>query len=358
MKRLILFCVFLLALTGCADGGEQPQGTAPAVVTPPGPGTLAVMTHDSFAISEAVIEQFEQEHNIDVTFLPSGDTGAALNRAILSKESPLADVFYGVDNTFLSRALSEDIFEAYESPVLENIPEEFILDPEMRALPVDYGDVCINYDVAYFEDNNLPVPQSLEELTDSQYNGLLVAENPATSSPGLAFLLATIAHFGEEGYLDYWAQLRDNGVVVVNDWNTAYYTNFTQAGQGEQPMVVSYASSPVAEVVFAEQPLDEAPTASIVGPQACFRQVEFVGILRGTPNRELAEAFVDFMLSETFQQDIPLQMFVFPVNANAELPEEFARFAQIPEQPARMDPQLIGDHRDQWVQGWTETVLQ
>ena len=357
MKRSILFIVLMIFLAGCASGNEQPQGTAPAVVTPSGPGTLAVMTHDSFAVSEAVIEQFEQEHNVDVTFLPSGDTGAALNRAILSRESPLADLFFGVDNTFLSRALSEDIFEIYESPVLENIPDEFILDPEFRALPVDYGDVCINYDISYFEENELPVPQTLEELTDPQYEGLLVVENPATSSPGLAFLLATIAHFGEEGHLDYWAQLRDNGVVVVNDWNTAYYTNFTQAGQGEQPMVVSYASSPVAEVIFAEQPPEEAPTASIVGPQACFRQVEFVGILRGTQNRALAEQFIDFMLSETFQQDIPLQMFVFPVNSNAELPEEFLQFAQIPDEPARMDPQLIGENREQWIQGWTETVL-
>lgn len=358
MKRLILFIVCLLVLTGCASGGEQPQETAPAAETASGPRTLAVMTHDSFAVSEAVIAQFEQEHNVDVTFLPSGDTGAALNRAILSKASPLADVFYGVDNTFLSRALNEDIFETYESAVLENIPDEFKLDPEFRALPVDYGDVCINYDIAYFEENNLPVPQSLEELTDPQYNGLLVVENPATSSPGLAFLLATIAHFGEDGYLDYWTQLRENGAVVVNDWNTAYYTNFTRAGQGEQPMVVSYASSPVAEVIFAEEPLDEAPTGSIIGPQTCFRQVEFVGILQGTPNRELAEQFVDFMLSEPFQEDIPLQMFVFPVNADAQLPEEFAQFAQIPEEPARMDPQMIGENRDQWVQGWTETVLQ
>ncbi|HZW04490.1 MAG TPA: thiamine ABC transporter substrate-binding protein, partial [Anaerolineaceae bacterium] len=215
-----------------------------------------------------------------------------------------------------------------------------------------------NVDLSYFAENNLPIPQTLEELTEPQYSGLLVVENPATSSPGLAFLLATIAHFGEEGYLDYWAALRDNDVVVVNDWNTAYYTNFTQAGQGEQPMVVSYASSPVAEVVFAEQPPEEAPTGSIVGPQACFRQVEFVGILRGTQNRALAEQFIDFMLSEPFQEDIPLQMFVFPVNPNAQLPEEFEQFAQMPEQPAAMDPQLIGDNRETWVQGWTEVVLQ
>jgi thiamine transport system substrate-binding protein len=198
-------------------------------------------------------------------------------------------VFYGVDNTFLTRALAEDLFIPHDSPMLAQIPDEFKLDPGNRALPVDYGDVCINYDKAYFATNDLPVPTSLEELTDPQYAGLLVAQNPATSSPGLAFLMATIAHFGEDGYLDYWAALKQNGLVVVSDWETAYYTNFSgSTGQGPQPMVVSYGSSPAAEVIFAETELDQAPTGSIIGPDTCFRQIEFVGILRNTPNPDLA----------------------------------------------------------------------
>jgi len=342
-KMLVPMLIGLLVLTACG---------------PREPATLTVMTHDSFAASEEVIRAFEQENNVKVTFLASGDTGTALNKAILSKDAPLADVFYGVDNTFLSRALEADIFEPYESPALKEIPAEFQLDPQHRALPVDYGDVCINYDKAYFAQRNLPIPQSLEDLTRPQYRGLLVVENPATSSPGLAFLLATVAHFGDPGYLDFWRALRANDVVVAPDWETAYYTHFSgSSGRGPQPMVVSYGSSPPAEVIFAEQPLEDAPTASLVGPGMCFRQIEFVGILKGTKHRALARKFVDFMLSVRFQEDMPLQMFVFPVHPAAKLPEAFVRYAQIPDQPATLDPALIAANREKWIQAWTEVVL-
>ena len=202
------------------------------------------------------------------------------------------------------------------------------------------------------------MPQSLEDLTKPEYKGLLVVESPATSSPGLSFLLATIAHFGEDGYLDYWKALRANGVVVVNDWETAYYTNFSgSSGRGPQAMVVSYGSSPAAEVFFAENPPAEAPTASMTGPDTCFRQVEFVGILKGTKNRALAEKWVDFMLSKTFQEDMPLQMFVFPVNTKAALPEVYQKHVQAPEKPASLDYAVIAKNRDAWIKAWDEAVV-
>jgi thiamine transport system substrate-binding protein len=345
------FLTFLIIafLGACAPLGPE---------TPSGSRTLTVMTHDSFAVSEDLIVQFENEHNVKISFVRSGDTGSALNQAILSKENPLADVFYGVDNTFLTRALQENIFEAYQSPLLATIPDQFKLDPDNFALPVDYGDVCINYDKAYFEANDLAVPDSLQALSQPEYAGLLVTETPATSSPGLAFLMATIAHFGEDGYLDYWRNLSDNGLVVASDWETAYYSNFSgSTGQGPQPMVVSYGSSPAAEVIFAERELEEAPTASIIGPDTCYRQIEFVGILRGTQNRKLAENFVDFMLSVPFQEDIPMQMFVFPVSTEAELPAIFAENVQIPDQPAMLPIDLIDQNREGWIEAWMETVL-
>jgi thiamine transport system substrate-binding protein len=324
----------------------------------PEPQTLTIMTHDSFAVSEELIREFEEVNGVRISFVRSGDTGAALNQAILSKDNPLADVFYGVDNTFLTRALEEEIFLAYNSPLLEDIPDEFQLDPTNHALPVDFGDVCINYDKAYFEDAGLPVPTSLEDLVKPEYASLLVTENPATSSPGLAFLMATVAHFGEEGYLDFWRDLAANGLVVVSDWETAYYANFSgSSGQGPQPMVVSYGSSPAAEVIFAETELDEAPTASIIGPDTCYRQIEFVGILQGTKNRELAEAFVDFMLGTSFQEDIPMQMFVFPLNQNAVLPQAFTENVQIPSDPASLSPDLIDENREKWIDAWLEVVL-
>jgi thiamine transport system substrate-binding protein len=349
MKHIFLISSFFFLLAACAP---QPTATESAQ-----PQTLTVMTHDSFAISEGVVKSFEDANNAKVVFLQSGDAGAMLNKAILTKDAPLADLLFGVDNTFLSRALGADIFEAYDSPMLQEIPDEFKFDTSNRALPVDYGDVCINYDKSYFAENNLSVPQSLEDLTKPEYKSLLVVENPATSSTGLAFLVATITHYGD-AFTDYWRALKENDVVVVDGWETAYYTNFSgSSGHGPQPMVVSYATSPAAEVLFAETPLDDAPTASIIGPDTCFRQIEFVGILKGTQQRALAEKFVDFMLGKQFQEDMPLQMFVSPVNPNATLPDEFTKYAQIPSQPAVSSPDKIASNRDQWIQAWTDVVL-
>ncbi len=327
-----------------------------ASCAPQGPVTLTVMTHDSFAISEDVVTTFETANNVDVVFLASGDTGTMLNKAILAKDAPLADVMFGVDNTFLSRALEADIFDAYQSLALSDVPAEFVLDASYRALPVDYGDVCINYDKKYFEENNLAVPASFEDLAKPEYNGLLVVENPATSSPGLAFMLATRAYFGDS-FLDYWQSLKDNGVVVVDSWETAYYTNFSaSSGQGPQPMVVSYASSPAAEVFFASEPPADAPTASIVASGMCFRQIEFVGILKNGQNRDLAEKFVDFMLGKQFQEDMPLNMFVYPVNQIAQLPEVFTKYAQVASQLADISYDDIAANRDAWIEAWNEVM--
>lgn len=320
--------------------------------------TLTVMTHDSFAVSDEIIAFFEQENGVKINFLFGGDAGGMLNKAILSKDAPVADILYGVDNTFLSRALEEGIFEPYQSPMLEGIPDEFILDKEFGALPVDFGDVCINVDVGFFNERALPFPTTLEDLTQPEYQGMLVVQNPATSSPGLAFLLATIVEYGRDGYLDYWARLKDNGVVVVNDWETAYYINFSgSSGQGPQPMVVSYGTSPAAEVIFSEEPVTAAPTQSLTGKNMCFRQIEFAGILSGTKNRELAEIFIDYMLSQKFQEDIPLNMFVFPVNRNARVPDEFVEFIQVPEEPASLPLLEISGERENWIEAWRQLML-
>ena len=318
--------------------------------------TLSVMTHDSFSISQELLENFQDENNVQVRFLKSGDTGTTVNKAILAKDKPLADVFYGVDNTFLSRALGEEIFEPYQSPWLSAIPDNFKLNSEFAVSPVDYGDVCLNIDAAYFEDNRLQPPEKLEDLLDSQYKDLLVVENPATSSPGLAFLLATVGHFGDPGYLDYWKGLVDNNVLVVNDWEVAYYQEFSRSG-GSRPIVVSYGSSPPFEVIYSETPITEPPTSAIVSDGACFRQIEFVGILKGTKNRDLAERWIDFMLSPAFQEEIPLQMFVFPVNEKAILDEIFEKHLAIPENPAFVSPEDIADNREKWINEWTQVVL-
>ncbi|RCK74265.1 MAG: thiamine ABC transporter, substrate-binding component [Anaerolineae bacterium] len=346
------WAVILLGISLLATACSTPTATPTPTENP----LLTVMTHDSFAATETVIAAFETEHQVKVQFLKAGDVGSALNKAILAKGNPLADVFYGVDNTFFSRAIAEDLFEPYASPLLTEIPTTFRLDAQNRLLPVDYGDVCLNYDRNFFTEKGIQPPQNLDDLIKPEYKSLLVVQNPALSSPGLAFLLTTIGVYGTDGYLDYWKKLVENDVKVVNDWESAYYSEFSVHG-GTRPIVVSYSSSPPAEVIFAETPIDEPPTGVVTEGRSCFRQIEFVGILKGAKNRPMAEKWVDFMLSKTFQEDMPLQMFVFPVNPNAQLPDEFTRFVVIPSETAQVDPQAIEQNREAWIQAWSEAVL-
>ncbi|MEM7112445.1 MAG: thiamine ABC transporter substrate-binding protein [Chloroflexota bacterium] len=342
MKKIGLLFVLVLLLAACG---------------PAEPVTLRLMTHDSFEISAETLEAFTADTGIQVEVFKAGDGGAMVNQAVLAKDDPIADVLFGVDNTFLSRALDNDIFIAYESPALASIPTSLQLDGENRALPVDYGDVCLNYDKAWFAESDLVPPQSLDDLANPDYAGLTVVQNPATSTPGLAFLLATVGTYGEDGYLDYWQQLVDNDVLVTAGWEDAYWGQFSAASDGERPIVVSYASSPPAEVLFAEEPIDEAPTAAVVGDGTCFRQIEFVGILSGTDHEDEAQQLVDFMLSQTFQEDIPLNMFVYPANETAVLPDVFAEHSLIPDNPATVSPADITANRETWIEAWTETVI-
>jgi thiamine transport system substrate-binding protein len=334
-----------------------PQSAAAA----PQPPVLRVMTHDSFSVSKGVAEQFEKAFQVKLQFLRAGDAGETLAKAILSKGNPPADVLFGVDNTFLGRALDADIFQPYASPRLSEIPEELRLDPQNRLVPVDFGFVCLNYDKQWFSSRSLTAPSSLEDLARPEYKGLLVVENPSTSSPGLAFLLATIGRFGETGsytWKDYWKALRANDVLVAGGWSDAYYGEFSAAGKGKRPLVVSYATSPAATVYYASEPKPKEPqTDSILVPSASFRQIEFAGILRGAREPELAGRFIDFLLGREFQEDIPLQMFVYPSNRTAALPDLFTRFAPVPRAPAVMDGTRIEKGRDEWIREWIRIVL-
>jgi thiamine transport system substrate-binding protein len=355
------------APTGAPVATSAPDAAAPtsapdaaSTTAPAASGAqLVVMSHDSFNVSEDVLTAFEQQSGATVQILKSGDAGAALNKAILSKDNPLADIFFGVDNTFLTRALASGIFEPYPATALGDIPPQFKLDPSNQLLPIDYGYVTINYDKAALQAANLQPPGALEELTKPEWKDKLVVENPATSSPGLAFLLATVGHFGTSGsytWVNYWQDLKNNGVLVSDGWEDAYYTQFSgSSGKGPRPLVVSYGTSPAAEVFFSEGKLTAPPTGNL--DAGSFLQVEFAGILKGTKQRALAEQFLDFMLSKRFQEDIPLQMFVYPVLPSAGLPEVFTQFAQAPKATADVAPEQIDQNREQWIDTWTKTVL-
>jgi thiamine transport system substrate-binding protein len=371
MLRIISVLLLALILAGCGNTGSTSSPAPPAatdaasgeVQTVTGdsyPNTLTIMSHDSFNLSAELIAEFERANNVKLQFLKAGDTGSALNRALLTRANPLADVFFGVDNTFLSRALSADAFEPYAPKGLDQIPVDLKLDPQNRLIPIDYGFVNLNYDRSSELFKDIPEPEQLrlEDLTKPEFKGKVVVQNPATSSPGLAFMLATIDYFGQDGWLDWWRQMKENGLVVVDGWETAYYTNFSgSSGKGPQPIVVSYATSPAAEVAFSEGKLSEPPTGNILPPKAAFRQIEFAGILKGTKNRALAEKWMDYLLSEPVQKDIMPQMVVYPALPTATIPEVYQKFAPVPESPAVLDPELIAQNRDTWIREWTEAVL-
>ncbi|MFV0633969.1 thiamine ABC transporter substrate-binding protein [Demequina sp.] len=352
-----------LALAACsadADPAEptgtvSPTGEAAGATTaaPDLEGTeVTIVTHDSFYVPDEVVADFEESTGITVEIAAPGDAGSLVNQLILTKDAPLGDVVYGIDNTFASRALDEGVFADYTSQAPAAADAAAYAIPGSSALTaIDYSDVCVNYDLAWFEDNGVQAPTSLADLSDPQYAGLLSTTNPATSSPGLAFLLATVAEFGEDGWQDFWSAMRENEVRVTASWSDTYYTDFSAPNYGgDYPLVLSYASSPPSEVIDGEP-----TTAALL--DTCFRQVEYAGVLEGAQNPAAAQAVVDWMLSDDFQAALPENMYVYPVSEQVEIPADWAEYAPLSEDPHTLDPQVISDNRDEWIETWTSLVL-
>ena len=317
------------------------------------PERLILVAYESFTPPEGAFDAFTEATGIEVEVALGGDAGELVAKAGLTAGNPEGDVLWGVDNALLSRALDETIFDPYVSTAHPLRPE--LVDVGAGAVtPVDYGDVCINVDDAALAERGLEPPTSLDDLIDPRYRGLLVVSSASTSSPGLAFLLATIVRYGESGWRDYWRALIDNGVLVVSGWSDAYYTAFSRYG-GDRPLVLSYASSPPAEVIFADPPLPAdavAPTSVMV--DSCFRQIEFAGVLRGTDHVDEARLLIDYLVSDTFQRLLPESLFVYPANVTTELPESFLRHAPVVDQPSSMNPADIAAGRAAWVEEWLD----
>nr|BFD82420.1 thiamine ABC transporter substrate-binding protein [Streptomyces sp. Xyl84] len=341
----------LVTLSACGSSGDKAADTK----------TVTVVSHDSWAASKSVIADFEKRTGYKVRILKDGDAGQAVNKAILTKDNPQGDVFFGVDNTLLSRALDNGLFQSYEPKDSGMVVSRYRVDQARhRVTPVDTGDICVNYDKKYFADRKLAPPASFDDLLKPQYKNLLVTEDAATSSPGLGFLLGTAAKYGDEGWQAYWKKLKDNGVKVVDGWEQAYNQEFSgsaggKKAKGDRPLVVSYASSPPAEVVYADPKPKTAPTGVVDG--TCFRQVEYAGLLANARNTKGGKAFLDFLISEEFQEDMPLNMFVYPVRETAAVPAVFAQYGPQAEDPQTMAPGKIAANRDQWVKTWSSLVV-
>ena len=343
----------LITLSACgSSSGSEGSGNSKSVT---------LVSHDSWAVSKSVLADFEKKSGYKVNVLKDGDAGQAVNKAILTKDNPQGDVFFGVDNTLLSRALDNGLFQSYEAKGSDLILPEYRVDQaKHRVTPIDSGDICVNYDRAYFSKHKLTPPASFDDLVKPEYKNLLVTENAATSSPGLGFLLGSAAKYGDAGWQGYWEKLKANGVKVVDGWEQAYNEEFSGSAGGkkakaDRPLVVSYASSPPAEVIYGDPKPKTAPTGVSYG--TCFRQVEYAGLLSNAKNSKGGKALLDFLVTKEFQDDMPLNMFVYPVREGAQVPPEFVKYGPQAKDPETMAPAKIADNRDQWVKSWTSLVL-
>jgi len=333
--------VAAFGLVACGDG----PGSS-------GPPTLRIVTYSSYVIDPEVQRSVEERLGVRLELRAAGDAGEMLAKAALSAGRPEGDVIVGIDNTLMGRALAADLLEPYRPAALGAVPDELRLDDSGRLTPVDWGSVCVDADRQWFADRELELPPDLDDLLDPRYRGLLVVPSPVTSSPGLVFLAAVHATRPDpEAYLE---RLRENDVAVVGSWDDAWYQRYTVSG-GDRPLVVSYASSPPAEVHFSEGALSEP--RSVVLEATCARQVEFAGVLRGTDQPQLARRLVDEMLGEEWQASLPLANFVEPARADVARPELFERFAPRPADPVEIDPEAVDVGRDRWIEQW-RTVME
>ena len=355
-KALAAFAGLAL-LAGCAAGASTPSGTstAGASSTPAatGPKKLTVVTHDSFALNDELKKEFADATGYQVTYLAPGDGGALVNQLILTKDSPLGDVAYGVDNTFASRAIRAGVLTPYRPADLPTSVAALAADDSGSLTAIDFGDVCVNADKRWFKAKNLALPQTLDDLAKPEYSKLLVVENPASSSPGLSWLAATVGAKGDPGYLDYWASLNNNGVKVVKGWTEAYSTEFSgSSGKGSRPLVVSYSTSPAFEVPNGAE---ESNTVALLN--TCFRQVEYAGVIHGAQNQVGAQKFIDFMLSKKVQADIPGEMYMYPADTSVPLPKKWVTHAPLSTEPFNVAADVISANRDAWIRDWTAKVL-
>ncbi|MFI6349860.1 thiamine ABC transporter substrate binding subunit [Streptomyces sp. NPDC050560] len=323
--------------------------------------TVTLVSHDSFAASKSVLADFQKTTGYKLRVLKDGDAGQAVNKAILTKDHPQGDVFFGVDNTLLSRALDNGLFQTYEAKGAGQVKAQYRVDQDKnRVTPIDTGSICVNYDKKYFTGHKIQPPRTYADLAKPAYKNLLVTENAATSSPGLGFLLGSAAQYGDNGWQTYWKKLKANGVKVVDSWEQAYNTEFSgsaggKKAKGDRPLVVSYASSPPSEAIYADPQPAQAPTG--VSSGTCFQQTEYAGLLSNAHNTKGGKAFLDFLITKKFQDDMPLNMFVDPVVNGAQPPASYRKYAVQVTDPHTMAPSRIADHRDDWVDSWTALVL-
>lgn len=334
-----------LALAAC--GKKSDDGAASSK-------EITVLTHDDFNLPEDLLAAFQKDSGVTVSISKSGSGGELANQLVLTKDAPLGDAFFGIDNSFISRLAMGGVVDSASTITLPAGAESYLVDGSTAIAPIDFGEVALNYDVAYFTDHGLTPPASFEDLTKPENKDLAVLINPSTSTTGLCFLLATIARFGEDGFADYWKQLVANGAKIVEGWTAAYSVDFSAGeGKGSYPIVLSYSSSPAATVS------DDGTTSTTASvPATAFRQIEYAGVLAGAKNPSGAKAFIEWLLTKDVQTAIPDSMYMYPVSTEATLSQAMTTFGALSPSPLTLDAATIADKRETWLATWNEAVGQ
>lgn len=336
-----------LAASGCSLVGGSSDDTSTTAAD-----RVVLVTHESFVLPDDLKAAFEKQTGLELVVRSAGDAGTLTNKLVLTKDDPTGDVAFGVDNTFASRAVDEGVF----APVTVDRPagtDRFDLPTDSgnaELVPIDNGNVCVNVDTTWFAAKGLTPPASLDDLVKPAYQNLLVTPGASTSSPGLAFLLATVATYGD-AWPAYWTKLMANGARLTDGWSDAYQVDFTQGGgQGDRPIVVSYDSSPAFTIA------EDGTSTTKALLDTCFTQVEYAGVLNGAANPTGAQELVQFLLSPEVQAALPEAMYVFPVVEGTPLPADWATFAQQPTAPLQVDPAEISAKRESWLQEWSDVT--
>ena len=302
---------------------------------------LTIYTYDSF-VSEwgpgPIIEKiFEEKHNADVEFVAVDSAATLLNKVILEGDTSKADIVLGLDMNLFDLAEQSGLFTSHNIKDINNLINLPLKWETNKFVPYNYG----YFSFVYNEANLETPPKSMDELINST-NARIVIQDPRTSTPGLGLLTWMKALYGDKAG-DEWKKLNKKIISVTKGWTDAYY-NFFMAGEAD--MVLSYTTSPAAHIMFEER-YDILATTFEEGN---YITIEFAGILSNSQNKDLANKFLNFMLSEEFQSVIPSTNIMYPVTNIKNLPEAFDKL-DVPNF-IQIDPKEINKNKEKWIDEW------
>lgn len=360
---LVMMLLLMAPLTGCLS--EHNISDECIIHSSSDDGTLTIVTYDIIALSDDMLEEFTNNTGYEINMIRTDDAGGILENLLLTKEAPQADLALGLDNTYLQTALDNCLL----GPHSANVPD---LDPlaltpysgEM-AVPFDQGYVCLNADIEALEENNVSFPSTLEELTGEQWKGRTAFPSPTTSSPGRAFMTATIDYFERQATMDamtWWEAMADNDAIFTSGWTEAYETHYSggygiwgEGHIGDAWLTVSYCHSPGVEAYYGG---NYTISKAIDIDYASFHQVEYAAKVNGGGSSSAVDAFIEYLLSDEVNKNMPENNLMYSVLDNEDMPETdgYRYHSPIPSNPSEITAERIDVEMDGWLMDWREAT--